>query len=220
MLARTLEPETMDAFDEAVVYLEMNHTTVNRCFVDDLFAGGPVGPRLIDLGCGPATLSIEIAARAPSLEVIAVDQSAVMLDLAKIEIDLAGKLDQISLHQADAKSMAPYEDEIADTIVSNSLLHHLDDPTSTIVAAMRLVKPEGRVFVRDLMRPESEAALERLVQSHAGDENEVAQQLLRQSLHAAFTLDEIRELAQTCGIAPECIQSTSDRHWTIDWTRP
>ncbi|TWU26870.1 C-methyltransferase CouO [Novipirellula galeiformis] len=219
-LSRTLEPETMDGLDEAVAYLEMNHSAVNRCFVDDLFAGGSTGPRVIDLGCGPAILSIEIASRAPTIEVMGIDLSGEMLDLAKIEIDLAGMLYQISLHQADAKSMEPYEDEIADTVVSNSLLHHLENPASTIKTAMRLVKTEGRVFIRDLMRPDTEAALERLVQLHAGDENEVAQQLLRQSLHAALTLDEIRKIAQACGIDPDCVQSTSDRHWTIDWTRP
>ncbi|EMI15813.1 UbiE/COQ5 methyltransferase [Rhodopirellula maiorica SM1] len=219
-LARTLEPETMDAFDEAVAYLEMNHAEVNRIFADDLFAGGTTGPRVIDLGCGPAILAIEIASRDQAIEVMAVDLSTEMLGLAKQEIDFAGMLEQIMLHQADAKTMTGYEDAIADTVVSNSLIHHLEQADEAIKTAMRLVKPEGRVFIRDLMRPESESAVESLVQLYAGDENDVAKQLLRQSLHAALTLDEIRDTAAECGIDGECVQATSDRHWTIDWTRP
>ena len=219
-LARTLEPESMDTFDEAVTYLEMDHSQVNRRFVDDLFAAGATGPRVIDLGCGPAVLSIEIASRDKAIEVIAVDLSAEMLDLAKQEIDFAGMLYQISLHQADAKSMTVYEDEIADTVISNSLIHHLEQPIDAIATSMRLVKSGGRVFIRDLMRPESESAVESLVQLHAGGENEVAQQLLRQSLHAALTLEEIGQAIEECGMDAECVRATSDRHWTIDWTRP
>ncbi|GAA5508303.1 class I SAM-dependent methyltransferase [Novipirellula caenicola] len=219
-LARTLEPETMDAFDEAVAYLEMNHAEVNRVFADDLFAGGPTGPRVIDLGCGPATLAIEVASRDEALEVIAVDLSTEMLGLAKQEIDFAGMLDRIMLHQADAKTMAGYEDAIADTVISNSLIHHLEQAAEAIKTSMRLTKPGGRVFIRDLMRPDSESAVESLVQLHAGEETEIAQQLLRQSLHAALTLEEIGQVIEQCGMSAACVQATSDRHWTIDWTRP
>lgn len=219
-LARTLEPETMDAFDEAVAYLQMNHAEVNRIFVDDLFAGGTTGPRVIDLGCGPGVLAIEIASRDKAIEVMAVDLSTEMLGLAKQEVDFAGMLDQIMLHQADAKTMTGYEDEIADTVVSNSLIHHLEQSGDAIKTSMRLVKSGGRVFIRDLMRPESAAEVESLVQTHARDETEVAKQLLRQSLHAALTLDEIRVAAAECGIDAECVHATSDRHWTLDWTRP
>ncbi len=38
MLPRTLEPEVMDTREEAVDYDSMNHSDVNRVFVDDLLA--------------------------------------------------------------------------------------------------------------------------------------------------------------------------------------
>ena len=56
--------------------------------------------------------------------------------------------------------------------------------------------------------------VEYLVQQYAGTENAHQQQLFRESLHAALTLDEIRALVVDLGFASETVQLTSDRHWT------
>ena len=40
-------------------------------------------------------------------------------------------------------------------------------------------------------------------------------QLFHQSLHAALTLEEIRQLVVARGGRPECVSASSDRHWTI-----
>ena len=110
------------------------------------------------------------------------------------------------------------EDGMADTVISNSLLHHLDAPQLGLATAIRLIRPGGRLFLRDLARPENEQEVERLVACYSGQESAKAQQLLRQSLHAALTLEEIRTMAGGLGIQPEHVQMTSDRHWTIDWS--
>ena len=218
-LKRTPEPAIMSAADEAAEYLGMDHSDVNRRFVDELLLG-PVGPRVIDLGCGPGLIPIELCRRDSSFEVMAVDGTVEMLELAKVEVDLAGLLDQVSLHHSDANSMDDFEDATADTVISNSLLHHLDEPALGLATAVRLLKPGGRLFIRDLYRPESAEVVEQLVQQYAGDEQQDAQQLFRQSLHASLTLSEIRELARGLGIAEEHVQMSSDRHWTINWTKP
>ena len=64
------------------------------------------------------------------------------------------------------------------------------------------------------MRPESIETLESIVQAYAGDATEYCQQLFHQSLHAALTLDEMRQLVLDCGWNPDGVQATSDRHWT------
>jgi hypothetical protein len=96
----------------------------------------------------------------------------------------------------------------------------LDDPATCIATAVRLVRPGGRVFVRDLYRPSDEVEVESIVQSVASGENDFAKQLLRQSLHASLTLMEVQTIARGLGIDPSCVQMTSDRHWTWDWTKP
>lgn len=220
-LPRVPEPKTLSSYDEAQAYESMDHTEVNRQFVDDLVASGQgVGPQVVDLGCGPAAIPIELCQRFDSVQVMAIDSEIEMLEIAKREIDIAGLLDRITLHHANVCAMEEYEAEMTDTVISNSMLHHLDDPRLGMQSAVRLLRTGGRLFLRDLARPSSLDVTESLVQEHAGGESEVAQQLFRQSLLAALTLDEIREIAGGFGISSADVQMTSDRHWTIDWIRP
>jgi ubiquinone/menaquinone biosynthesis C-methylase UbiE len=79
----------------------------------------------------------------------------------------------------------------------------------------RILKPGGILFVRDLMRPDDIETLENLVQTYAGDANSHQQKMFRESLHAALTVDEVRELVGELGISGAAVQPTSDRHWTI-----
>jgi ubiquinone/menaquinone biosynthesis C-methylase UbiE len=197
----------------------MDHSEVNRKFIDDLAASGRVGPQVIDLGCGPAGIPIELCHRFDDVEVMAIDGEIEMLEIAKREIDIAGLLDQITLQHADACQMDEFADAMADTVISNSLLHHLDEPRLGLQSAIRLLRDGGRLFIRDLFRPDSEERVEALVSEYSGHETENAQQLFRQSLLAGLTLDEIREIAGGLGIPAEHVQMTSDRHWTIDWCR-
>ncbi len=234
-LKRTLEPESMSEQSEAAAYQDMNLDAVNQAFVDDLLSGrysqshstgsdksgaGRVGVWIIDLGCGPCDIPVKLCQRLEAAKVLCLDSSIAMLELAKRQIDFGGMIDRISLAHDDAKSLDRYDDELADTVISNTLLHHLADPADVLETAVRLLKRGGRLFIRDLFRPTSEAEVERLVDLHAHGEPEIARQLLRQSLHASLTLEEIRELASDFEIPASSIQMTSDRHWTLDWNRP
>ena len=218
-LPRTPEPKTLSPLAEADAYDAMDHHGVNLQFVEDLCSAGPVGPQVIDLGCGPASIAMELCRKLPSIDLLAIDGEVEMLEIAKREIDIAGLLDRISLDHADVCEMDHYEQGMTDTVISNSLLHHLDEPRIGLQTAIRLLPTGGRLFVRDLVRPGSQEEVEGLVERYSGEENEVGQQLFRQSLHAALTLDEIREISRGLGISGESVQMTSDRHWTMDWCR-
>ncbi|WP_146522479.1 class I SAM-dependent methyltransferase [Stieleria varia] len=224
MIPRTLEPESMDTAEEADEYRKMNHEAVNACFVHDLFAGGAVGPRVLDLGTGPAHIPILICEKDPEVEIMAVDSSIEMLEVAKIEIELSGMIGRIQLEHGDAKNLSGFEQAAVDTVISNTLLHHLAEPGIAIAQAVKLLRPGGRLFLRDLFRPESDDEVERLVTLYADGESEQARQLFRQSLHAALTLSEIQSLVNDLpgglGIPAQNVQMTSDRHWTIDWVMP
>lgn len=216
MLKRTLEPEFNDDDVETQLYDAMDHAAINRQFVDDLLAGGAVGPDMMDLGTGTGLVVIELCRRADGIRVMAVDASISMLEQAKINIDVAALRDRIQLEHDDAKRLEAFEDGMFDLVMSNSLLHHLPQPRLALEQAIRLTKAGGRIFHRDLLRPESEAAVEALVAQHAATEPAASQQLLRQSLHAALSLEEIRELAVAIGLPAASVQVTSDRHWTLD----
>ncbi|MCA9222141.1 MAG: SAM-dependent methyltransferase, partial [Planctomycetales bacterium] len=90
------------------------------------------------------------------------------------------------------------------------------DPSSVFYEAIRVTKPGGRLFFRDLARPTDQDELRRLVDLYAGSESDHARQLFEQSLHAALTVGEVRALLAPLGYAAATVQMTSDRHWT--WT--
>ncbi len=71
------------------------------------------------------------------------------------------------------------------------------------------------VLVRDLCRPERAADVDALVDRYAGGEEELARSLFRASLHAALTVDEVREAASAAGLHDVSVVRTTDRHWTL-----
>src|SRR5947207_183966 len=80
-LVRVLEPEVMDTPEEARDYDAMDHSAVNRLFVDDLLAAGVVPAtaddqpvaEILDLGTGTALIPIELCRRCADCRVMAVD---------------------------------------------------------------------------------------------------------------------------------------------------
>lgn len=216
MLPRTLEPEFSENEEEAWAYDQMDHAAVNQAFVDDLLAGGPVGPDVLDLGTGTARIPVRLCQALPDVRVMALDAATSMLDIARTNIDLGGVLGRVQLEHADAKALDAFADGMFQTVLCNSVVHHLPDPAPLLTAARRLLEPGGRLFFRDLFRPESEAAIEALVTAHAAGEPPESQQLLRQSLHAALSPDEVRRWVTAAGLDPAAVRLTSDRHWTLD----
>jgi ubiquinone/menaquinone biosynthesis C-methylase UbiE len=224
MLPRILEPEVMDTLEEALAYDAMDHTEVNRRFVDDLlqFAGQcevvPSGDWL-DLGTGPADIPLELCRRCDAVRVMAVDLSTHMLDVARLKIEIAGLTDRVHLDCIDAKQL-PYPDGAFAGVMSNSIVHHVPQPLAVLRQAWRVTRPGGLIFFRDLLRPTSDNDLRRLVDLYAADCTEQQRRMFADSLHAALSLDEMRALVADLGVAADSVQPTSDRHWTWAARKP
>jgi ubiquinone/menaquinone biosynthesis C-methylase UbiE len=220
VLPRTLEPEVMDTPEEARDYDAMDHAAVNRLFVDDLLAALPPfdaasrPPRVLDVGTGTALIPIELARRGLPIHTTAVDLAEQMLALARRNVEAAGFEEVIALRLVDAKSL-PFEDDAFDAVISNSIVHHVPEPRGALAEMLRVLRPEGLLLVRDLLRPADEATVEHLVRTYAGDETAEQRQLFRQSLHAALTVEEIRDRLADLGLPRDACQRTTDRHWTI-----
>ncbi len=212
-LERVLEPEVMDTFEEARDYDSMDHRAVNQLFVEDFLAMGDIGTDILDVGTGTAQIPVELCRQSDSCRIIAIDLAAHMLDLARFNLEVDGLTQRIFLQQIDAKDMA-FESEMFDSVMSNSIIHHIPDPLSVLQESVRVTRPGGLLFFRDLMRPESAEQVSQLVETYAGDENEHQQGMFEASLRAALSLDEIRAMVESLGFAAETVQATSDRHWT------
>jgi 2-polyprenyl-3-methyl-5-hydroxy-6-metoxy-1,4-benzoquinol methylase len=103
--------------------------------------------------------------------------------------------------------------------MSNSIVHHIPRPRDVLAELWRVLRPGGVFFLRDLLRPPDAATLNHLVATYAGEENAHQQAMFRDSLHAALTLNELRELLADVGIPPEAAMPTTDRHWTLSVKR-
>jgi ubiquinone/menaquinone biosynthesis C-methylase UbiE len=136
-----------------------------------------------------------------------------MLKLGQANVEAAGFADRIKLEQVDAK-MLPYPDGRFAAVISNSIVHHIPAPPAAFADIVRVCRRAGLLFIRDLMRPPDMATLEKLVEIHAVGANDHQRQMFADSLHAALTLEEVRDIVAGLGFDPTTVQATSDRHWT------
>jgi ubiquinone/menaquinone biosynthesis C-methylase UbiE len=228
MLKRTLEPELMDTLEDARQYNRMELADVNRQFVDDLIAFASqcqlegydgLATDVVDLGTGTALIPIELCRRADSVHITAIDGAVNMLDVAVYNIEAATLRDRITLVKGDAKSLV-HEDETFDTAISNSLIHHLPDPESCFAQMHRITATGGILFVRDLVRPPTDAVAQQLVQQYTQQSTEYCQRLFLESLHAALTIEEVKHIVTGLGYDHQTVTMSSDRHWTWAARKP
>lgn len=214
-MQRVLEPEVMDTWEEAVEYDAMDFVEVNTAFADHAIALGLPGGLVLDAGTGTARIPIMIAQRCPQWQIIGIDLSKNMLKLGQENINQAGVQAQVSLEYVDAKRL-PYPDRHFDAVISNSIIHHLPDPLPFLQELKRVLKPNGGILLRDLLRPKDEVAVDALVAAIGPEYNPHQRQLFRDSLCAAFRLEEIRDLFNAAGLLDVQVYQSSDRHWTAE----
>jgi ubiquinone/menaquinone biosynthesis C-methylase UbiE len=224
MLTRILEPELMDTAEDAHEYDAMDHSVVNAQFVTDLMAAiaewslkrpeeTPTILQILDLGAGTAQIPIELVRRTDNVHVTAVDAAENMLALARANVAAASLSGHITIALADAKSL-PFDSASFPVVISNSIIHHIGQPRDVIAEAVRVTEPGGLLFHRDLVRPDDEDELQHIVETYAANATPYQRRLFANSLRAALTVDEMRNLVAGFGGLPDAVQMTSDRHWT------
>jgi ubiquinone/menaquinone biosynthesis C-methylase UbiE len=217
MLSRILEPEVMDSIEEAIAYDRMNFTTINTAFAESAIALMPQQESavVLDAGTGTARIPILIAQKKTNWKIIGIDLAQSMLTIGRENINRANLDRHIDLAFIDSKQM-PYEDNYFDLIISNSLVHHLPDPKPFFCEARRVLKPDGAIIIRDLLRPDSQKEINVMVETIDPTYDDRQKQLFADSLHAAFTLAEVQQMAAETGWINVNIYQSSDRHWTLD----
>ena len=213
MIERILEPEVMDSVEEALAYDAMDHSAVNRTFVTDFLEVWHGRGPILDVGTGTAQIPIEFCKQSSSGEIVAIDLANEMLAVARDNVRNAGLEKRIQLQLINARGM-PFADGSFSAVISNSIVHHVPDPKHVVCEIVRVAGKGATIFVRDLLRPDDEASLARLVMLYAGGANDKQRSLFEDSLHAALSLLEVRSIISEYGYDTCCVQQTSDRHWT------
>ena len=210
----------MEGEAQARAYAEADFSEPHGRLLDTLRERLPELPErgaALDLGCGPADVTLRFARAFPGWTVDGVDAAAAMLRLGRERVHAEGLDDRVRLAACrlpdDPTPRAAY-----DLVLSNSLLHHLPEPAALWQVAKARAAPGARLFVMDLHRPETPDAARALVERHAAGEPDVLQRDFHASLHAAYTLDEIRAQLARAGLAHLGSECISDRHWIV-WGR-
>jgi ArsR family transcriptional regulator len=111
---------------------------------------------IADLGAGEGTFAQLLARRAQ--QVIAVDNSE---EMVKYGSDLAAKhgVSNLEYRKGDMEAL-PIETESVDLAFFSQSLHHAQHPERAVAEAHRILKPEGRIVILDLVRHHLEEARE------------------------------------------------------------
>lgn len=130
----------MKKFSELYVSLSnivKNHTTTPR-------------PLIVDLGCGPGLLSLEILRQISDATVFGVDPLKNMLSLAKKNVNKEGHEGFESLRGVSER--IPFKAESIDTIVSRFSLAYWKHPDMSFYEMHRVLKSGGKIVVEALNR--------------------------------------------------------------------
>lgn len=212
-MERVLEPEVMDTWEDAIEYDAMDFQEVNQAFAKSAIAIAPEAAMVLDVGTGTARIPIFICQQRPQWQITAIDLSENMLKVGRENVEKAGLQHRITLEYVDAKQM-PYRDRSFDMAISNSIVHHLPDPMPFFRELKRVLKPNGGIFLRDLMRPIDVATVDALTSSIGSEYNAYQTKLFRDSLLAAFTVEEVEQMLDRAGLEGVKVYQSSNRHWT------
>src|SRR4051812_44510160 len=106
------------------------------------------GMRLLDVGCGPGSITRGLAERLTPGQVIGVDLSAETLDAARQDANARG-LGNLEYQEADLYDL-PFADASFDVVFAHQVLQHLRQPATALREMQRVVRPGGLLAVRDV----------------------------------------------------------------------
>lgn len=217
---RIPEPELMLEQEQARAYSEGNFEEPHSRFMElysRSFPGEDVTGNILDLGCGPADISLRFARAYPRARIDGVDGAAAMLGFGREAVRRQELGERVELiHRTLPTKELPQE--VYDVVISNSLLHHLRDPQVLWQTIKQFARPEAPVFVMDLMRPDSEAQAREWVATYTGNEAEILKRDFYHSLLAAYRPDEVRSQLDEEGLTHFHLEVIGDRHMIV-WGR-
>ena len=181
-----------------------------------LLAHLSAGMDLLDVGCGPASITADLAERVTPGRVVGLDAAAGALEAARATLSERGLSEQVEVTSGDVMAL-PFEDASFDVVHAHQVLQHLADPVGALAEMRRVTRPGGIVAVRDAVYsamtwfPEP-AGMERwrsvyMATARAnGGEPDAGSRLLSWAREAGFT--DVTASASTW-----CYATPADRAW-------
>lgn len=172
--------------------------------------------KILDVGCGPGTISVDISQYVPEGIVYGIDTEKELIDDARREA-ASQKVTNVDFRIGSA-TLLPFEDNVFDIVYAHQVLLHLSDPVQALSEMMRVVKKDGIVCCRD-------ADLDSVIVYPLQYANPIGntfvgksrrstssiyggRELVHKALKAGFQQDKI-----TFSTSSWCIASSTDRKW-------
>ncbi|MFK8258380.1 class I SAM-dependent methyltransferase [Erwinia sp. AnSW2-5] len=153
------------------------------------------GDTVMDLGCGPCNLLCILAQLNPESQFIGVDLSDEMLDIARKNIK-EKRISNITLIKNDITDIKSVASGSIDIAISSMAIHHLPDIDSlrTLFKEIeRILTPEKRVYLYDFGKTKRTETIDFFLSTVT---NDFVREDYRNSLKAAFSLNDFRTLTQ------------------------
>ena len=112
-----------------------------------LLARLPATARVLDVGCGPGTITADLAGRVPGGHVVGIDAAGDVLAAARHEAARQGR-PNVSFGAGDAYHLA-FDDATFDVVHAHQVLQHLSDPVAALAEMRRACRAGGLVAARD-----------------------------------------------------------------------
>jgi demethylmenaquinone methyltransferase/2-methoxy-6-polyprenyl-1,4-benzoquinol methylase len=106
---------------------------------------------VLDVACGPAGVTLELAARTDA-RIVGVDLTEEMLRQGAVNVGRAGVGDRIGLVLGRGQQL-PFADASFDALTFTYLLRYVDDPQQTLTELARVVAPGGTVASLEFFVP-------------------------------------------------------------------
>jgi len=104
--------------------------------------------RLLDVGCGPGSITLGLAERLPDGEVVGIDMSQETLSQARQDAEARG-VKNVRYEYANLYEL-PYADASFDVAYAHQVFQHLTDRPAALREMLRVVKPGGLIAIRDV----------------------------------------------------------------------
>lgn len=174
------------------------------------------GMRLLDVGCGPGSITVDLAELFPRGEVVGIDKQLPLVEQARLRAAARG-VSNTRFEVADAYRL-PFPDASFDAIFANGLLMHLREPLRALIEFRRVLRPGGVAGLRDpdfataVYAPatpwlEQWLALRIRVRRHNGGDPFLSRNFRRLLLDAGFAHVEASASVDSAGTAEQL-----DRH--------
>jgi ubiquinone/menaquinone biosynthesis C-methylase UbiE len=106
------------------------------------------GMRLLDVGCGPGSITRGLAERLAPGQVVGLDLSKEALDGARRDAAARG-LENLEYEEGSVYQL-PFTDASFDVVYAHQVLQHLRERESAVREMLRVVRPGGLVAVREV----------------------------------------------------------------------